>query len=337
MTTPTTKLWARCLLACSLGGATLATTPAKASTETSTEVAAEPPAEASCDMGTLIEASRVGLDRGSPALQRYLRALWLEAALQLPDEELVRALEREQDPRVLEALGAALARKAETEERPALLAGLLRRAVQDGDPALRAAAVRALRGTGSVELMAEAGVDVDYRRLIGDAAPEVRAAVVDNLRTEDREVYSGHSAELSEAALAVAQAADDGAAAARIVAELSTEAISAESARWLGRALGDDDASMQLAAARALGGVSPSLAGDARAALLAQFHATGDLELRRAILWSLARLERARAIPVFESLRPVDPRLEPDLVAWIAVLQRGLPEWALIERERNAR
>jgi hypothetical protein len=94
---------------------------------------------------------------------------------------------------------------------------------------------------------------------------------------------------------------------------------------------------MQLAAARALGGVSPSLAGDARTALLAQFYATGDVELRRAILWSLARLERARAIPVFESLRPIDPRLEPDLDAWIAVLQRGLPEWALIERERNAR
>ncbi|MCC7075151.1 MAG: hypothetical protein IT383_27810 [Deltaproteobacteria bacterium] len=328
MSQRSTKLLIRCLLACSLGGA-----PSLA-WATSADASA---ADAMCDTASLIEASRVGLDRGSPALKRYLRALWVEAAQQLPDEGLLRALEREQDPQVVEAVGAALARKAETEERPELIAALLRRAVQDGDPGVRAAAVRSLRGTGSVELMAQANAEVDYRRLIGDGAPEVRQAVVDNLRVEDREVYSGHSEQLSEAALAVAQAAADGAAAARIVAELSTEALGAESARWLGRALSDDNASLQVAAARALGGVSPALAAEARAALLQRYDANGELEVRRAILASLARLERGHAVPLFESLRSIDPRLEPDLDAWIAVLQRGLPEWALIEREHNAR
>lgn len=329
MTKRTTTLLTRCLLACAMAGSSSAGATA--------EEPNAPVAEDRCDTASLIEASRVGFDRGSPALKRYLRALWLEAALQLPDEELLRAFEREHDPQVLEALGAALARKAETVERPGLIATVLRRAVQDADPALRSAAVRSLRGTGSVEMMAQAGVGVDYRRLIGDAAPEVRQAVVDNLRVEDREVYSGHSAELSEAALAVAQVAEDKEAAARIVTELSTEALGAESARWLGRALGDDDASMQLAAARALGGVSPELGADARGALMARFFASEELELRRTILASLARLERARAIPLFASLRPIDPRLDGDIDAWIAVLQRGLPEWALIERERLAR
>lgn len=288
-----------------------------------------------CSWDTLLDDARVGLERGSPALKRYLRALLQEAALNTPDDVLLRALARAGDAALLEALGAAVARKAETVERPELIVVLLGRAAHDDDPALRAAAVRALRGTGSVELMRQSGADIDYRTLVRDASTEVRDAVVDNLVAEDDEVYSGHSQTFAEEALAVAQQTPDATAAARLVAETSTEALGQDTARWLARTLSDDEPALRQAAARALGGVAPEHAAEARSALVARYLLTDDLELRRAILASLARLERARGIALLESLRSVDARLVNDIDAWIAVLARGLPEWALILREKD--
>lgn len=290
--------------------------------------------EAQCTPDALFDDARAGLAKGSPALKRYLKALLADAALVMPNELLLKELEREDDPAMIEALGAAIAAKAEAVEDPKLVAGLLKRAVQDEDPARRAAAVRALRGTGSVELMQAAGVDVDYARLVRDEAPEVRAAVVDNLVVEDDDVYSGHDGAFAEEALRVAEAAEDPAVAARLIAETSTEAIGPDAARGLSRTLDADAPALRSAAARALGGVSPPQAEDALASLVARYRAEPDVEVRRAILASIARLGRARAIPVLESLRPVDPRLSSEIDAWIAVLQRGLPEWSLILREK---
>lgn len=290
-----------------------------------------------CSPDALFEEARLGMLHGSPALKRYLAQLMREAALEMPSELWIRAIERETDPAMLEVLGGALAAKAEQLEEPGLVEVLLKRAIADGDPALRAAAIRSLRGAASVELMAaqRAGVDVDYQRLIKDASPEVRAAVVDNLITEDTAVYSGHSREMSEAALGAAFASEDAAAAAKIIAGVSTEAISAESARELARALDDDTTAMRSAAARALGGLSPPLRGDTRDVLVAQYRREEQLEVRMAILESLARLDRQRAIPTLTSLRPIDARLQREIDSWIRVLSLGLPEWALIVREKN--
>lgn len=288
-----------------------------------------------CNVDTLFDDARAGLAAGSPALRRYLRELLVEAALVTPDEVLLRQLEREDDPAMIEALAAALANKAETVGDATLVAGLLKRALQDTDPARRAAAVRGLKGTGSVELMRASGTDVDYERLIRDESPEVRAAVVENLVVEDEDVYSGHSAELSEAALAVAAASEDKAAAARLIEQTSTEAIGSEAVTALTATLEDEDPSLRAAAARALGGVSPANGKAAVPELLARYRTDDDLDVRRAILGSLARLERTRAVPHLTALRPVDARLHGEIDAWIAVLEMGLPEWHLIVREKS--
>lgn len=288
-----------------------------------------------CTPEGLFADVRDGMKNGSPALRRYVAKLLKEAALVLPSDLLLKELAREEDPAVIEVLGAALVVKAESAGEPKLVEAILKRAIQDSDPARRAAAVRALRGSGSVELMEANGGEIDYERLIADDAAEVRAAVVDNLVTEDKDVYSGHSQELSEAALRTAFASEDAAAAATILSRVSTEGVGIEGTRSLVRALDADDASVRAASARALGGLSPASASGTPAALVAQYRRDDDLAVRRAILESLARLERQRAIPVLESLRSIDPRLEGEIAAWIAALRLGLNEWPLIVREKS--
>jgi HEAT repeat protein len=290
-----------------------------------------------CTPDALFDEARAGLQHGSPALKRYLAQLMREAALEMPTELWIRAIERETDPAMLEVLGSALAAKAEQLEEPSLVAALLKRTIAGDDPALRAAAVRSLRGAASVELMAaqKAGVDVDYQRLIKDESPQVRAAVVENLINEDDAVYSGHDRAMSEAALDAAFASDDAAVAAQVIAGVSTEAIGADAAQKLARALDDDSPALRAAAARALGGLSPAVRGETSDVLVARYRRDDQLEVRTAILESLARLERQRAIPTLMSLRPVDVRLEREIDAWVRVLSLGLPEWALIVREKN--
>jgi hypothetical protein len=290
-----------------------------------------------CTPDALFDEARAGLQHGSPALKRYLAQLMREAALEMPTELWIRAIERETDPAMLEVLGSALAAKAEQLEEPGLIEALLKRAIASDDPALRAAAIRSLRGAASVELMAaqKAGVDVDYARLIKDEAPQVRAAVVDNLINEDDAVYSGHDRAMSEAALEAAFACDDPAVTAQVIAGVSTEAVGANAAKKLARTLDDDSPALRAAAARALGGLSPTVRGDMRDVLVAQYRRDEQLEVRTAILESLARLDRQRAIPTLTSLRPVDARLEREIDSWVRVLSLGLPEWALIVREKT--
>lgn len=288
-----------------------------------------------CTAEGLFADVRAAMKIGSPAMRRYVTKLMREAALVLPSELLLEELAREHDPAVIEVLGAALVAKAETLDDTRLVAAILARALQDDDPAQRAAAVRALRGSGSVELMEANGGEIDYPRLIGDAAADVRTAVVGNLVAEDRDVYSGHSQELSEAALRTAFSTDDVTAAAALLSQVSTEGVGPEAARSLLRGLDAERCELRAASARALGGLSPSAAGDAATALVARYRSDDDAVVRRAILESLARLERQRAIPTFESLRAIDTRLDGEIAAWIAVLRLGLTEWPLILREKS--
>src|SRR5688500_18262666 len=77
------------------------------------------PDDEQCTPDVLFDEARAGLQHGSPALKRYLAQLMQQAALEMPSELWIRAIERETDPAMLELLGSALAAKAEQLEEPA--------------------------------------------------------------------------------------------------------------------------------------------------------------------------------------------------------------------------
>lgn len=313
-----------------------AAAPAAPAVAADADVADELPGE-QCTVDGLLADVKEGMRSGSPALRRYLKELLAEAALVLPPEVLRAELARTDDPGLIEALGAALAERALFDEDPSLVKDLLARVTGDEPAAVRAAALRALRALPSVELMEANGDAASYERLVNDEAPEVRQAVVENLLAEDAEVYSGHHAPFTEAALETALAAEDPAARARLLEGLSTETLGPDGARSLINTLDDKDPSVRAASARALGGLPPSSAGDARKALLEQFEDDEDLLVRRRVVESLVRLERRRAIPTLGALRRDDPRLAAEIDAWIHALSLGLHEWPLLVREKERR
>jgi hypothetical protein len=299
----------------------------------------QPPAEDApgvCQADWMIDAARAGFTTGSPAYRNYLRALLKEAAPTLSIDTLLDAVAHERDPALLEALGAALASRASYEENPTLLERLFDRAVSDADPALRAAAVRALRATGSVETMAALGDAVSYDALVRDPAPEVRAAVADNLVAENRDVYGGRDTQVADAAAKVAAAAADPVIAGRVLTEISMERASAESIASITKALASDAPALRQGAALALGSAPPG-AGETRKALVDRYVRESDISVRIAILQALARLGQASAIPTLRSLRGVAPEVDAEIDTWLEVLGLGLQEWHLILREKLKR
>ena len=289
-----------------------------------------------CPLDWMIDAARAGFAGGSPAYRTYLAALLKESALTIPIGELLAAVADERDPALLEALGAALATRASYDEDPGLVAPLLERAAYDADPALRAAAIRALRATGSVETMAALGDGVDYTMLVQDPAPEVRAAVADNLVAENRDVYGGRDARVADAAAKVAAASPDPAVAGRLLAEISMEQASPEAIATIKGALDAAAPELRAGAALALGSAPPD-GGASRDALVERYRRDGDRAVRVAILQALARLGQGDAVPTLRSLRGVAPELDPEIDVWIEVLGLGLQEWHLILREKLKR
>jgi hypothetical protein len=216
----------------------------------------------------MLEDVRAGLTEGSPAYKRYVRMRLKEAAIAMPPEALRTAVIEERDPAVLEAVGAALATKASNAQKPELIQPLLSRATQDADPGLRAAAVKALRGAPSVEFMAQNGDVITYEQLVRDSAPEVRQAGAENLVSESAEIYFGHHKAVSEAAVKAAVATKDPEVAARLLGEVSMEAVGHEAVEQITRQLRAEEAAVRAAAAKALGGVPGSEAAGARRSLL---------------------------------------------------------------------
>ncbi|HUQ07116.1 MAG TPA: hypothetical protein VM261_31715 [Kofleriaceae bacterium] len=288
-----------------------------------------------CPVDWMIDAARAGFASGSPAYRTYVRALLKEAALTVPLDELTAAVADARDPALLEALGAALATRASYEEKPELIQALLDRSVTDGDPVLRAAAVRALRATGSVETMAALGDGVTYADLARDPAPEVRAAVADNLVAENRDVYGGRDARVAAAAAEVAAAATDPAMAGRVLAEISMEQATADTVATVAGSLGAEHPELRAGAALALGSAPPT--AGTREALVEQYRRESDPTVRRAILQGIARLGQSSAIPTLRALRGVAPSLDVEIDAWIDALGLGLQEWHLILREKLKR
>ncbi len=297
--------------------------------------AAPRPRQTACTVEGMLEDVRLALKEGSPAYRRYVRFRLKEAAIAMSPERLSNAVIEERDPAVLEVVGSALATKASNAQTPELIQPLLSRAVQDAEPGLRAAAVKALRGAPSVEFMAQNGDVVTYEQLVRDSSPEVRRAGAENLVSESAEIYFGHHKPVSEAAVKAATATKDPEVAARLLGEVSMEAVGHEAVMDVTRQLRADDVGVRAAAARALGGVPGPEAAGARRALVELYRGDTDPAVRKAALESLARLGQSSARPLLESLRGVDARMDPEIDAWLGAMQYNLQEWELLLREKQ--
>ncbi|MCP3136338.1 HEAT repeat domain-containing protein [Pyxidicoccus xibeiensis] len=283
-----------------------------------------------CSVGGLMDSIRRGLGSKSEAYKKYLRTLLRESAVTLPDAELRAAFERETDPVMVEHLAAALVARTERGADPGAMGVVARRIQQERDPALRVASLRALRRTSATENTGEL-----YEQLVRDASPEVRQEAATNLIEDNQFVYSGHHGPAADAAVGAAAASTDPKVTARILDNVSTEHISAESTDQLKSLLRSDDAQVRRAAVNALGGVPTEQMGGARETLLAMYRGEQDSGVRKLLLQSLAQLGFAGAIPDLQRLRGVDPALAPEVDAWIRVLGMGLQEWSLILREKQ--
>ncbi|HLL54606.1 MAG TPA: HEAT repeat domain-containing protein [Myxococcaceae bacterium] len=283
-----------------------------------------------CSVEGLMDSIRRGLGSKSEAYKKYLRNLLRESAVTLPDAQLRAAFDRETEPVMVEHLAAALVARTERGADATSMQVVARRALEDRDPAVRAAATRAMRRTGALERTGDL-----YERLVRDASPEVREQAATNLIEDNRYVYSGHHGLAADTAVAAAVASTDPKVTARVLGNLSTSAISGESADKLQRLLRSDDAGVRQAAATALGGVPAARMGEARESLLAQYRDERDPGVRKALLEGIARLGFSGAVPELQRLRSVDPSLAPEIDAWIQVLGMGLQEWSLILREKQ--
>ncbi len=290
-----------------------------------------------CTFEGMVDDVRGALRTGSPAFKRYVRERLKESVLALPPEVLQAAVERERDPEVLEVLSAALSAQVSRMEKPEVLQPLLTRATKDADPAARAAAVRGMRGIGSVDAMAKSGSRVTYEQLIRDPAPEVRQAVVENLVHENAKVYFGHDQGVSEAAISAALASRDPEATARLLREVSTEQVGPEAVRRLSEPLRSESPAVRAAAATALGGVPAASTPGARASLVEAYRTDKDPAVRKAALEGIARLGQSGARPLLESLRGVDPAMDPEIDAWLSAMKLNLQEWHLLLREKQRR
>ncbi len=296
-----------------------------------------PPIANHCTPAGLASAYRAGMTDGSPAYQRYLKTLVREAALTMDARALADAVIAERDPVALEGLGAALAAKASHTENPELIQTLLSRARSDPNPAIRAAAVRSLRSTASVESMSANGDAVNYEQLVRDESPEVRAAVVENLIVENRDVYSGHDGALSDMAVRVAAASRDPELKSKLLTGVSLEGASESALDQLMNELRSADPQVRAAAARALGSAPGGEATRLRDALASMYRREDNPQVRHALLESIARLGLSSSVPVLKSLRGSSAQSDAEIDAWIAALSVGLQEWNLILREKARR
>lgn len=284
----------------------------------------------SCSVEGLMDSIRRGLGSKSEAYKKYLRTLLRESAATLPDAELRAAFERETDPLMAEHLAAALVARTERGADPSAIKAVAKRAVEDRDPAVRAATVRSMRRTSALETTGDM-----YERLVRDPSPEVRQEAATNIVEDIREVYAGFHGPASDAAVSAAAASTDPKVTAKILGNMDTQKIGADSASKLQSLLRSDSAEVRAAAATALGGVPAEQMASARESLLSMYRGERDAGVRKALLQGIAQLGFSSAVPELQRLRSVDPSLAPEIDTWIRVLSMDLPEWNLILRERQ--
>ncbi len=284
----------------------------------------------SCSVEGLMDSIRRGLQSDSAAYKKYLRTLLREAAVTLPDTELRAAFERETDPVMAEHLAAALVARTERGADPEAIKAVAKRALEERDPAVRAATVRSMRRTSALE-----STDGAYEKLVRDASPEVRQEAATNIVEDIQNVYAGFHGPASDAAVSAALASTDPKVTAKILGNLDTQKISADSAQRIQSLLRSDDAEVRRAAATALGGVPAEQMASARESLLGMYRGEKDAGVRKALLQSIAQLGFLGAVPELQRLRGLEPRLAPEIDQWIRVLSLDLQEWNLILREKQ--
>jgi HEAT repeat protein len=229
-----------------------------------------------------------------------------------------------------EHLAAALVARTERGADPEAIKAVAKRALEERNPAVRAATVRSMRRTSALE-----STDGVYEQLVRDASPEVRQEVATNIVEDIQHVYAGYHGPASDAAVKAATAATDPKVTARILGGMDTQRISAESAGRIQSLLRDEDAEVRKAAALALGGVPAEQMASARQSVLAMYRDERNLEVRKALLQSIAQLGFIGAVPELQRLRSIEPRLAPEIDSWIRVLSLDLQEWNLILREKQ--
>ncbi len=278
-----------------------------------------------------MDSIRRGLGSKSEAYKKYLRTLLRESAVTLPDSELRAAFERETDPVMLEHLAAAMVARTERGADPEAMKAVAKRALEERDPAVRAATLRALRRTSALENTGDM-----YERLVRDPSPEVRQEAATNIVEDIQNVYSGFHGPASDSAVSAAVASSDPKVTAKILGNLDTEKIGAESAQ-------------QAPVAAAQRGCRGAPGGGHRARRSAR---GGDGQRPRSPCSPCTATRgipgcarpSSRASPSWASparcptcqrLRSVDPSLAPEIDTWIRVLSMDLQEWNLILREKQ--
>lgn len=299
---------------------------------------AEALAEVPCELAALVEEFRKSSH--SPAYRRYLREQLRGLREALPTEPLWSQLAAERDPSVLELLSELWVAQYARNPDARILERLVNHLSSRQEPALRAALISALRHSGepSTELLGRSvlkGRDV-YAEWVKDEAPEVRQAVVENVRAEAARNF-GRFQGVAEKAVALAEAATDPQVQAALLTASSLEAVRAPAAARVRELLQKSERpEVRAAAATALGTVSAPLAAASMKALSEHYAAERDRQVRGAILESISRLGLGKAVPVLQQFRSVDASMQDEVDRWLTLLASHPQTWQLLDKDRRA-
>lgn len=276
--------------------------------------------------------------RGSPSHEYriYLHHLFGRTASTLGDDELERLFRDERDPTALLILGVHVAERFNKNQTRALLDALMQRAQHDPDPALRAQAVASLAHLGNTgaQALGELGV-ATYDQLILDPASEVRDQVAQNL-WEEHTTSVPRMRETGRVALRAARATDDPRLATRLIEKLTLDTAGAEERADLGWLVREGQTpELRTAAARVMGSLPAAERDSATEMLVSEYGRQSAPVIRAAILAALVRLHFAGAVPILESLRPLDTRMSGEIDKWLTVLAQGRQEWHLLMRHKK--
>ncbi|WP_257462136.1 HEAT repeat domain-containing protein [Archangium lipolyticum] len=293
--------------------------------------------EVPCALDSLVEEYRQGKD--SPAYRRYVVEQLRGILESLPPEQLWAKVEAEQDPEVLEALSALWVTRFNLTGERGVLERVVDKAARESDPRRRAVMVRSLRAMGepASEVLARSeSTRHAYRGWVKDAAPEVREAVVGNLKDEAGRNF-GRFQGVAEEAVALAKEANHPETAAGLLGASSIEAARApavDTVRELFQR--SEHPEVRAAAAKALGTVSVGEAGRTMRALTERFATEPTSEVRSAMLESIARLGLSKAEPVMRKLKGVSKEQDEEIDTWLKLLASQPQTWNLLLRDKQA-
>ncbi|HYO74194.1 MAG TPA: HEAT repeat domain-containing protein [Archangium sp.] len=290
-----------------------------------------------CELDSLVEEYRQG--KGSPAWRRYVMEQLRGILENLPPEQLWAKVEAEQDAEVLEALTSLWVMRFNLTGDRAVLERVLDKAGRETDPGRKAVMVRAMRASDepASEVLAKAeSTRQAYRQWVKDPAPEVREAVVGNLKDEAARNF-GRFQGVAEQAVALASEAGDPKTAAGLLGASSIEAVRTPAVDSVRKLLQESEhPEVRAAAAKALGTVQVGELERTMKALTERFATESAREVRGAILESISRLGLASAVPVLQKLKGVDPAMDGEIDTWLTLLASQPQTWNLLLRDKQA-